>query len=161
MSSLSTNLQRLSDARDDISLAIENKGIIVPTGSGFEDFSNLINDIDTGLEWLYTATSGYDGTSCIFGYGLVTKNYIILTFHGSRYSRGYGSSFKMGNSTLVDCISNSTLMATFTVESTIIGSNRPAGCRYDSGAVAYLCEYSTGNAFTGTTANITWYRRNS
>ena len=160
MASLDINLERLSTARDNIALAIGDKGITVPSGSGFEDFSSLIGNIDTGLECLYTATYGYDGTTCYFGYGLVTKQYIVLTFYGYRSSRGYGSYFKMGDSTLVDYILDSTLMNTFSLENTLTSNNKPATCYYDSGAVAYLCNYSIGSAYTGPTANITWYQRN-
>jgi hypothetical protein len=41
------NLQRLQTARTNIANAITNKGGTVPSGSGFEDFSNLILQIPT------------------------------------------------------------------------------------------------------------------
>lgn len=41
------NLQRLQAARTNIANAITNKGGTVPSGSGFEDFSNLISQIPT------------------------------------------------------------------------------------------------------------------
>ena len=41
------NLQRLQTARTNIANAITNKGGTVPSGSGFEDFSNLISQIPT------------------------------------------------------------------------------------------------------------------
>jgi len=53
MASLNINLQRLSDARDNIAQAIENKGVIVPNNSGFEDFSELVNNIESNNTDLY------------------------------------------------------------------------------------------------------------
>lgn len=41
------NLQRLQTARTNITNAITNKGVTVPSGSGFEDFPNLISQIPT------------------------------------------------------------------------------------------------------------------
>ena len=47
MATLNENLTRLSDAKADIAQAIENKGVTVPNNSGFEDFSELIDSIET------------------------------------------------------------------------------------------------------------------
>lgn len=44
---IAQNLQRLQTARTNIANAITNKGGTVPSGSGFEDFSNLILQIPT------------------------------------------------------------------------------------------------------------------
>ena len=45
---IAQNLQRLQTARTNISSAITNKGVTVPSGSGFEDFANLIGSISAG-----------------------------------------------------------------------------------------------------------------
>lgn len=45
MADLSTNLERLSDARDDIAESIRGKGVTVGEYDGFEDFSSKIDSI--------------------------------------------------------------------------------------------------------------------
>lgn len=76
---IAENLQRLVDAKDDISTAITNKGVTVPQGSGLEDFASLIGSIATGAEYCeltgvtFTPSSGtlyminIQGETYIFG----------------------------------------------------------------------------------------------
>lgn len=48
MSTISQNLIALTSAKTNIATAISEKGVEVPTGSGFNDFPELINSISTG-----------------------------------------------------------------------------------------------------------------
>lgn len=46
--SIASEIQALQQDKSDIATAIANKGVTVPSGSGFDSFAGLINDIPSG-----------------------------------------------------------------------------------------------------------------
>lgn len=46
--SIASEIQALQTDKDNIATAISNKGVTVPSGSGFDSFAGLINDIPSG-----------------------------------------------------------------------------------------------------------------
>ncbi len=46
--SIASEIQALQTDKENIATAIEDKGVTVPPGSGFDDFAGLINDIPSG-----------------------------------------------------------------------------------------------------------------
>ena len=91
MSDLDISLTRLSNARNDIAEAISDKGVTVPSLSGFEDFPSLIDSISTGgtyqtVKLTPTQASGYNlnlfmicnsTNTYIFGYLIYSSNNIL------------------------------------------------------------------------------------
>ena len=116
-----------------------------------------------GLESLYIADTYYstEGCSCTLGYALVTKSYIIVALYGNRYSRNYGSYFRIGDANLENYISNATLVSLSGYENSVsLSSNCGFRCFYYSGSNCYVCYYSTSYSFTGNTLCIAYFNRN-
>ena len=65
--SIASEIQALQQDKSDIATAISNKGVTVPSGSGFDSFASLINDIPTGSPPLLP--SGYTQLTYIEGSG--------------------------------------------------------------------------------------------
>ena len=54
--SIASEIQALQQDKSDIATAISNKGVTVPSGSGFDSFAGLINDIPSGGSNIQTGT---------------------------------------------------------------------------------------------------------
>ena len=119
MADLDTNLTRLTNARSNIATAIGDKGITVPVNSGFEDFPDLIEDIQIGpaieeltftniynnatptRNFIYSTPYGYLGdlyfsSGLYFGYanngGICTK---LCSIPMSNYTAGSSTDFRL------------------------------------------------------------------
>ena len=51
--SIASQIEALSQDKEDIAVAIEEKGVTVPSGSGFRNFAGLISNIFNGKKALY------------------------------------------------------------------------------------------------------------
>lgn len=57
--SIASEIQALQQDKSDIATAISNKGVTVPSGSGFDSFANLISNIPTGGNYPYIEIAEY------------------------------------------------------------------------------------------------------
>ena len=57
--SIASQIEALSQDKEDITAAIEDKGVTVPSGSGFRNFAGLISSISTGNHYPHIETAEY------------------------------------------------------------------------------------------------------
>ena len=130
---IAQNLQRLQTTRTNITNAITNKGVTVPSGSGFEDFAGLIDSISAS-ENLITGS-------------IVGSGYTMMNANAYRFGRLIAVNFSgliSSNLSLKSIASNTSL------QGLNLPSSKPSGTVESVNAVYYDAsgEYTATANFT-------------